>query len=174
MRALPAETMVPCNKASSCSSSRQETRAAIGLLHVEPEAPKSFISGELWTTLQVCSDLHWLLLSIFWDWLWLTVTSYNPLLSPPKLCQKNIITRYQIWCIKGSTYTTNWTHCLLAQPVQPQCNVAAQTTPLSGVSFSSTSSKAVPQMWSCPAWIPVPSAAQPLVISNYNAEPGYF
>lgn len=90
MRALPAVTMVPCNKASSCLSSKQESRAAIGLMHVEPEAPKSLISKQLWITWQVCCGL---LLSVFWVWLWCFLHS---LLPPPKPYQKDIMARYQI------------------------------------------------------------------------------
>lgn len=85
MKALPAVTMVPCGKASSCLSSKQETRGAVGLLHMEPEAPKSLTTKHLWTTLQVCFGLHGLLLSIFWDW---TVMLPTPVTCSPQIVPK--------------------------------------------------------------------------------------
>lgn len=45
---LPSVTMVPCSKASTCSSSKRETRGVVvgatGLLHMGPEAPSTKVS----------------------------------------------------------------------------------------------------------------------------------
>lgn len=49
-RALPEVTMVPRKEASTCSSSKQETRGATGLLHMGPETPKGLISKQLFPT----------------------------------------------------------------------------------------------------------------------------
>lgn len=87
------------------------------------------------------------------------------------------MTSYQIQCSMGSTYTTVWIHCLLAQPVQPYSNVTVWTTLSSRVSFSWTGSVALSQIWSWPGYQclvehAVLQAAKPLqgpITSNYNA-----
>lgn len=88
-----------------------------------------------------------------------------------------LMASYQIQCSMGSTYTTHWIHCLLAQPVQPCSNVTVWTTLCPRVDFNCTGSLAVPQMWiwpgcQCLLQHAVLQAAKPLqglISSNYNA-----
>lgn len=161
MKALPAVTMVPCDKASSCLSSKQETRGAIDLLHMEPEAPKSLITKHLWTTLQVCSGLHGLLLSILWDW--------TVILPTPVTCSPQTVPKGHHGKISNLVHHGQHLHNQLDS--LPACSACASTLQMllprqHHIQVLTSAVLAAKQYPKCGG------AAQPLqnlIISNYNA-----